>query len=80
MDDDKRDKQPAIPDNLDELLNAEQKLALRQIESYGWHLEFVRRPLFQAVTAVVMGPGGTPVGVLELDGSVNKKPDIIIRD
>jgi hypothetical protein len=69
---------------LDQFLNTEQILALRQVESYGWHLEFVRRPLFQDPTIVVMGPGGKPggkpVGTLEKDGSINQNPDIVIRD
>lgn len=80
MDYEKREKQPPIPDNLEEILNAEQMLALRQVENFGWHLEFVRRPLFQEVVPVVMGPGGKPIGVLEADGTVNKNPDITLRE
>ena len=80
MDQEHREKQPPVPDDLGNYLNPEQQLALKQVESYGWHLEFVRRPLFQDVTAVVMGPGGKPVGILEKDGSINQDPDIVIRD
>lgn len=80
MEQENRLKQPPIPEKLDEFLNVEQMLALKQVESYGWHLEFVRRPLFQEVTAVVMGPGGKPVGILEEDGSINQNSDIVIRD
>jgi len=77
---DHREKQPPIPEKLDQFLNTEQMMALKQVESYGWHLEFVRRPLFQDPTIVVMGPGGKPVGTLEKDGSINQNPDIVIRD
>jgi hypothetical protein len=80
MDQENREKQPPIPDKLDQFLNTEQMMVLKQVESYGWHLEFVRRPLFQDPTIVVMGPGGKPVGTLEKDGSINQNPDIVIRD
>lgn len=80
MEQENRLKQPPIPAKLDEFLNIEQMLALKQVESYGWQLEFVRRPLFQKVTAVIVGPGGNPVGILEEDGSINQNPNIVIRD
>ena len=36
-----------IPENLDQFLNTSQVLTLHQIESFGWHIQFVRHPLFQ---------------------------------
>lgn len=80
MENEKRNQQNPIPADLTEHLNADQILALRQIENYGWNLKFVRRPPFQESVTVVTGPGGEPIGVLETDGTINKDPDIIIRD
>ena len=76
----KRDKQDPIPKDLKEHLNEEQIMALRQIENFGWSLKFVRRPPFQESTTVINGPGGQPIGVIEEDGTINRDPDIIIRD
>lgn len=80
MEYEKRQKQDPIPNKLEEHLNAEQMLALRQVESFGWSLKFVRRPPFQESVTVITGPGGKPIGVLETDGTITKDPDIIIRD
>ena len=80
MDACKRDKQPPIPDNLDQILNDLQLLALKKVEEFGWKLKFVRRPLFQDAIPVVESPDGHQVGVLEEGGTINTKPDFTIRD
>lgn len=68
-----------IPHNVDKYLNEDQLMSLRQMESFGWELAFIRRPLFQEPVAVVSNSDHTNFGVLELDGSINTKPDIVIR-
>lgn len=80
MENDKRDKEEAVPDNLGDYLNEAQLYELRRLENFGWSLKFVRRPLFQEVTPVVFSPDGSQFGVLENDGSVNMQPDIQLRD
>ena len=78
---DRREKKlPPIPVNYLEYLNDDQRAALRQIESYGWTLKFIRRPLFQIPTIVVINADGTQYGVLEDDGRMNLDHDLIIRD
>lgn len=79
MQKEKRNKQKPIPSNLNDYLNEEQMLALRQIENYGWHLEFIRRPLFQDPTPVVFGPDNGQIGILLSDGTIDKNPGIIVR-
>ncbi len=69
-----------IPDKLDEVLSPMQMMALRQIESFGWQLRFVRRPLFQTPIVVVSNADGRTIGILEEDRRVNMKPDILLRD
>lgn len=79
MEKDKRNKQKPIPVNLHDFLNQEQIFTLQQIEKYGWRLEFVRRPLFQTPTPVVISPNNDEIGVLNEDGTINKQPQIEIR-
>ncbi|MCU7930027.1 MAG: hypothetical protein KZQ90_04440 [Candidatus Thiodiazotropha sp. (ex Codakia rugifera)] len=68
-----------IPENLDEVLNHLQILALQKAEGFGWKLEFVRRPLFQEVVPVISSPSGHKIGILEENGEINMHPDTVIR-
>ncbi|MEW8027466.1 MAG: hypothetical protein AB2792_17190 [Candidatus Thiodiazotropha sp.] len=68
-----------IPDNLNEVLNNLQLLALQKAEGFGWKLKFVRRPLFQEVVPVIINPSGNKIGVLESNGEINMHPDTKIR-
>jgi hypothetical protein len=79
MNTERRTGKDPIPKNLERLLSDTQVLALHQIENFGWHLEFMRRPLFQDPVAVVVNADRTQIGVLEEDGRINMEPDIKIR-
>lgn len=68
-----------VPDRGIEMLNEMQRLALFRIESFGWQLHFIRRPLFQEPVAVVIDNAGQKIGVLEEDGRINMDPDIRVR-
>ncbi|MGD9169992.1 MAG: hypothetical protein PVI97_08020 [Candidatus Thiodiazotropha sp.] len=68
-----------VPDNLYEVLNNLQVLALQKAEGFGWKLKFVRRPLFQEVVPVITDPSGEKLGVLETNGEINMHPDTKIR-
>jgi len=76
---DNRKGDKPLPDNLDEILNERQKHTLRQMEGFGWHLEFVRRPLFQETVAAVCNAEGNKIGILEKNGNINLEPDITLR-
>ena len=76
---DKRTGQSPVPANLDQYLNQMQLAMLKKMEDFGWHLWFVRRPLFQATVAVVANPANTDTAVLEEDGTMNKNHGLIIR-
>lgn len=79
MDREKRKGEKPVPDNLNQMLNPVQMSALRQIESFGWQLKFVRRPLFQEPVPVVFSADGKQIGVLEDDGRLNMEVDVPIR-
>lgn len=76
----KRKGMEAIPDNIDELLTAHQKAALRQIETFGWELHFFRRPLFQEPVTGIISPNGDRVAIINLDGRINLIPDSGVRE
>jgi hypothetical protein len=63
-----------IPDHYEEMLNQWQLTTLHKIEEFGWKVKFIRRPLFQDITAVVTNPSGEKIGVLEEDGEVDIHP------
>ena len=67
----RRIKQPPIPDNYEQLLNQNQLRSLRELEESGWHLEFIRRPLFQPVMPVLVDLTGFFTVILEEDGLNN---------
>ncbi|MBV2092949.1 MAG: hypothetical protein KUF72_18870 [Candidatus Thiodiazotropha sp. (ex Ctena orbiculata)] len=70
----KRTGIPPVPDNFVELLNQWQQNTLQRIESFGWRVKFIRRPLFQDITIVVTNPTGDQIGTLEQDGEVSVHP------
>lgn len=67
----RRDKHKPIPNHLERFLNKFQMTELLQLEAMGWHLWFVRRPLFQPAMAVMYDPTGQFTAVLEENGSSN---------
>lgn len=77
--DEKRGQQKAIPIDLGRYLNELQLLALHSLESFGWTLSFVRRPLFMQPLVVVCNPESTRYAVLEEDGSVNMNTALQLR-
>ncbi len=80
MENDQRGRMPAIPERLEEVLNELQMLGLRQMENFGWHLLFVRRPLFQESVPVLVDGEGRRFGMLAPDGHILMDPDIGIRE
>lgn len=75
----KRKGMAPVPDNLEELLNDKQLRALRQIETFGWQLHFVRRELFQEPVPGIISPDGGKVATLEQDGRINLMPEAAVR-
>jgi len=68
-----------VPANLDAYLNDRQMAGLREAQTRGWSLKFVRRPVFQAPTVVLAYRNGRKLGLLQEDGNVNEHARIALR-
>jgi hypothetical protein len=80
MGEEKRKGVSPIPESLKEVLNEAQLMMLNKMEGFGWRLEFVRRPLFQAIVPVPFHPDSKQSGVLEDDGTLNMQSGSMIRE
>lgn len=80
MNNDKRSSDMPVPDNINDYLTDAQFAELHHIESFGWTLKYIRRPLFQERVAVVMNPDGSSIGILEEDGRLNLESNIDTRE
>ncbi|TVZ40557.1 hypothetical protein P886_4990 [Alteromonadaceae bacterium 2753L.S.0a.02] len=75
----RRNRSKPIPYNLSEYLNEDQSMSLRHMESFGWQLAFIRRPLFQDPMVVVANADQSQFGLLEVDGSINTSAMLELR-
>ncbi|SMF51643.1 hypothetical protein SAMN02745866_03281 [Alteromonadaceae bacterium Bs31] len=75
----RRNRSKPVPLNMGEYLNQDQTLSLRQMESFGWQIAFIRRPLFQDPVVIVTNNDQSKYGVLEQDGSINVDAMITLR-
>lgn len=66
-------------ESLDKVLNEQQLLALSKMETFGWTLAFVRKPLFQEIVPVLFHPDSHKLGTLDADGVLNVRPKIKYR-
>lgn len=76
---DKRGSQEPIPSSLEKFLTDAQLESLYHFEDFGWRLVFVRRPLFELATVVMLSPEGKQYAVIDEDGSLNLEPEILMR-
>ena len=75
----RRRREPAVPANLDSLLSTDQLRSLHQIESFGWELAFVRRPLFQDPVPILHSKETGRYALLSQDGEIEYNSDLVIR-
>ena len=68
-----------IPDNFESFLNTTQLMTLRNLETRGWRLYFIRRDGLQVPIPVVMDADGKTTGVIEEGGNLNTTPNIRLR-
>lgn len=73
---DKRGSQEPIPRDLEHYLTPLQLESLDHLKDFGWQLAFVRRPLFEMPTVVLLSPEGKQYAVLEEEGSLNLEPQL----
>ena len=77
--DEKRERLPPIPADLEKRLTEFQFLAVRRIEDFGWSLKFVRRENLKEPVVVVSNHSGEQLGVLDADGRLNLQHNLKIR-
>ena len=70
---------PAIPEFLDKYLTADQMEALHHVENFGWHLAFVRRPMFQDALPVLEHSDNHNHAVLPPKGELDLNPEMTFR-
>ena len=80
MHEEKRKGEKAIPDNVGDYLNDVQQMILKNINSLGWSLEFVRRSSGDLPIAVIGDKEFNMFGVLEESGSVDFETGILFRE
>jgi len=75
----KRTGRLPVPEDLDEYLNDMQLGTLHKIEEFGWHLWFIRRPMFQSVLPVLVDAENHATAILEEDGRITKDHNLVTR-
>jgi len=79
MQNDKRKNEPAIPENLRQVLTPAQAKTLEELKVLGWQLKYVRRPMFLEPVPVVANARHDQIGVLDPDGRINIDTECRIR-
>ncbi|WP_448134739.1 hypothetical protein [Stenotrophomonas rhizophila] len=72
-------RQPPDPAQLRAGLTAEQRQAVETLEHFGWHLRFVRRPLFRDPIPVLFDRSGERFVVLQPDGTLDESQTLKLR-
>ena len=80
MEEDKRGTVKPVPDDWLQYLNDNQLLTYRRLQGFGYHLKFVRRPLFQRPVCVFSDPDATKFFVIDEDGNLTEHVDIPLRN
>jgi len=71
LEQERRTGQSPIPADITRFMNTSQTLSLHQLESFGWHIKFVRHPLFQQPEIFIADSNNEVVGMLLEDGTVS---------
>lgn len=75
----RRNKEEAIPDNVDLLLNEKQKATIKELIALDWYIWFVRRPKFQPVIPVLFDTKSDKIAMIDEDGIILEEPIIRVR-
>ena len=71
---DRRKGKPPIPDDVRSILTLRQKRALKELETFGWVIDYIRHPLFQEPKVVVRDPASGNQALILSDGTVDHNP------
>ncbi|AHY57148.1 hypothetical protein [Stenotrophomonas rhizophila] len=72
-------RQPPDPAQLRAGLTDAQRQAVETLEHFGWHLRFVRRPLFRDPIPVLFDRSGERFVVLQPDGTLDESQTLKLR-
>jgi hypothetical protein len=75
----KRGKQPAIPENLRLYLSRAQLASIKKLETFGWELFFIRRSDPEEMLTVMYLSRSGETAVIEQDGTINRAHGVDIR-
>ncbi len=79
MDRERRKEDPIERARLRAELNEDQRIALSDLERFGWELKFIRHPMFQDIVPVVFDPDRKSHAVILKDGTLDESPGFVIR-
>ena len=68
-----------VPSDPLKYMNEAQVFTYRRMQTFGWHLKFIRRPLFQRPVCIMTDPEQAVLALIEENGMLNKNPDIQLR-
>lgn len=76
----RRKGSPRIPENIRSILSLKQRLAIRELQTFGWVIDFVRRPLFQDPKVIMRDPKSGKLAMVLGDGTVDyNSPELTTR-
>jgi len=75
----RRDK-PPTPDNLARLLSEDQRAALRNLESFGYRLAFIRHAGSRKQEVMILQADGKSLALLDVNGELQEDPSLRQRD
>jgi hypothetical protein len=68
-----------IPEDPLGYLNAAQIFTYNRMTESGWHIKFVRRPMYESPLLFMTDSDETVLAVIEDNGYFNQQPDIPLR-
>lgn len=74
-----RVKQDPIPTPLEDFITTLQKMTIHKMEQFGWHLWFIRRPLFQEKTVILNHNETSDTMQIDEEGISNRNHTIQFR-
>ena len=75
----RRQGRKPVPEDVVSRLTELQRLTLVRLESFGWAIRYVRRPLFNDQVVIVTDPTGKDVAILTEDGKLDRSSRLRIR-
>ena len=79
MNNERREGLVPVPSDLKPYLNEDQMRTYRTMQGFGWEMYFIRRPVFQLPTVVMINHEGTHVAVIDENGRFDQDTKIELR-